>query len=74
MFQALQAAVSRLRFSSAVLPKPMNSAAISEIISDILRLDEGLGFIFASQQIENEVVPLPQPLDLGHPGISLCHL
>src|SRR5271156_1372429 len=61
MFQALQAAVRRLCFSSAVLPKLMKNAAISEIISDILRLGEGSEFILGLQCIETEVRPDHRP-------------
>ena len=44
MFQAEQAAFSRLCLSSIVSPTERKFAAISEIISDILRLGEGALF------------------------------
>jgi hypothetical protein len=39
----------------------MKGAAISEIISDILRLGEGSAFIFGLQHIESEERPDHQP-------------
>ena len=44
IFQAVQAAFRRFCLSPIVSPTPKKPAAISEIISDILRLVEGLDF------------------------------
>src|SRR5215831_2879683 len=67
MFQALQAAFRRFCLSPIVSPTPRKPAAISEIISDILRLVGLLDFLrrlmLGLQGIETEVRPdhRPQP-------------
>src|SRR5580704_9195077 len=72
MFQALQAAFRRFCLSPSVSPTPRKPAAISEIISDILRLGEAAGFFRrlmpGLQGIETEVLPDHRPRPF--PGTS----
>src|SRR5262249_22980072 len=65
MFQAVQAAFRRFCLSPSVSPTPRETAASSEIISDILRLVDLLDFlrrvILGLQHIENGARPAHQP-------------
>src|SRR5947209_1942366 len=87
MFQAVQAAFRRFCLSPIVSPTPRKPAAISEIISDILRLGDLLDFLrrlmLGLQGIEPEVLPsrqtrfspLPPPPHTATrlPILSPCH-
>src|SRR5262249_10081113 len=74
MFQALQAAFRRFCLSPTVSPTARKPAAISEIISDILRLGEPVGLLRrlmrGLQGLETEVLPDHRPQPLPEPSAS----
>jgi len=81
MFQAVQAAFKRFCLSPIVSPTPRKPAAISEIISEILRLVEVLDFfdrfMFGPQQTRQAVPPvclLRRAFPVGFIALTLCGL